>query len=133
ALNPLLAGVHPKRAKVSEGDLVVERLFDLDPSHLGDAIAELHAGGAMPVGDLAIVPERQCERRSFLREKQEPLETLRRPKPANHFLRDDRRIPRWLTRSAHAREAYVHVDPPFPSSATPSTPDRRIILSGRRP
>src|SRR5262249_27468342 len=115
----LLAGVQAQRANVSEGDLVVDRLFYLHASDLGDAIAELHAGGAMPLGDLAIVPERQCESRSFLREKQQPLETVRRAKPTNHLLRDDRRIPRRLSRSSHTREAYVHVDSPFPSRLRP--------------
>src|SRR5262249_880720 len=89
----------------------------------------LHAGGTMPLGDLAIVPESQRERCSFLREEQEPLETVHLPKPANHFLRDDRRIRRGLFRSAHAREAYVHVNPPSRAAPGRSASDRHIILS----
>src|SRR5215468_4185907 len=117
-------GVSAQRAELGEADLVVDRLFHVDARHLRDAVAEPHAGVAMALGDLSIVPERQRERRSFPREKQESFETLGRAKPPNHLLRDDRRVPRWLVRSAHTREAHVHADPPFPSD--PKSSRRRV-------
>src|SRR6476661_2393542 len=68
ALSALLS-LAPPRPQAREGDLVLDCLPELNAGGRQHAVAELHPGCPMALRDLAALPERQAQRRSFAREK----------------------------------------------------------------
>jgi PhnB protein len=108
------------RREVREGQVVVVGLRDLDVGHRRHAPEELHARREVPIRQFAALPERDPERRPFLRERHEPVESLHVTEPAEHLLGDDGGPIDGLVRGVDASEADVHEHSSFGGDGLPN-------------
>jgi cobalt-zinc-cadmium efflux system protein len=118
-----------QRPEVGEGQLVVDRLFDLDSGRSQHPVAELEARHEVPVCDLAALPEREPERLTLVGKDQQADEAFRLAEPPQHLLADNGGIGDRLIAGVRACETDVHANV-LPGGSSPASSQVRPALGG---